>query len=141
MLPSPPSDYTDAQFLNRITSLTGCGLILDVYNIECDANNFNFKIHEFIEELDLNTVYEMHLAGGNVDAEFNFMMDVHSRLISNSTIELATNIMQRKPENLKAITFELLEEFIGNHSYNKIIDELKKLNQLFNSYESSAIAN
>jgi hypothetical protein len=34
----------------------------------------------------------------------------------------------------------LLEEFIGNLGYNKIIDELKKLNQLFNAYVPSAIA-
>jgi uncharacterized protein (UPF0276 family) len=34
LLPDAPSDFTPAAFLNAITMRTGCGLILDVYNLQ-----------------------------------------------------------------------------------------------------------
>src|SRR5258708_15735402 len=85
MLPDSDCKYSHACFLNKITSSTGCGLILDVYNMECDAYNFGFQITPFLEELNLNAVYELHVAAGAVDLEYDFKMDVHSRLLSNST--------------------------------------------------------
>ena len=139
MLPSPACKYSDAAFLNKITSLTGCGLILDVYNLECDAANFNLNITAFLEELNLNTVYEMHLAGGATDTELNFKMDIHSQLLTDSTIELAQRIIDKDPLNLHAITFEILEEFIGYHGSAAIINELNKLSEIFN-YELTAFA-
>ena len=139
MLPSPSFEYSDAAFLNKITGLTGCGLILDVYNLECDKVNFNLDVELFLQELNLNTVCEMHLAGGSTDAEFNFQMDVHLGLVAESTLKLATEIIQANPLNLKAITFEILEEFIANHGSHKIINELKKLTSIFNDHEPAAI--
>jgi uncharacterized protein (UPF0276 family) len=139
MLPSSACKYSDAAFLNKITSLTGCGLILDVYNLECDAANFNLNINTFLEELNLNTVYEMHLAGGATDTALNFKMDIHSQLLADSTIELAQTIIDRHPINLTAITFEMLEEFVGHHGSVAIINELNKLSEIFN-YELTAFA-
>src|SRR5689334_12494701 len=64
VLPDCPGDYSDAAFLNELTSRTGCGLILDIYNLECDAYNHGFSIPDFLAELNLETVRELHLAGG-----------------------------------------------------------------------------
>jgi uncharacterized protein (UPF0276 family) len=139
MLPSPACKYSDAAFLNKITSQTGCGLILDVYNLQCDASNFSLDVNSFLEELNLNVVYEMHLAGGATDAELNFKMDIHSQLLAGSTIELAQTIIDKNPINLKAITFEMLEEFIAHHGSVAIINELDKLSEIFN-YELTAFA-
>ena len=47
LLPDGPAQFTPAGFLNAITSRTGCGLILDVYNLECDNN----PTSPFIEKL------------------------------------------------------------------------------------------
>jgi uncharacterized protein (UPF0276 family) len=141
MLPSPDCKYSDAAFLNRITGLTGCGLILDVYNLECDAYNFNLDIDGFISELNLDMVYEMHLAGGLKDTEFDFKMDVHAQLIADSTIALAKKIIHKNVPNLKAITFEILEEFLANHGSSKIIAELKKLSFIFNQDAVTGVTN
>lgn len=67
MLPPSECNYSEAGFLNKITGLTGCGLVLDVYNLECDQYNFKLDIDAFLEELNLNSVCEIHLAGGNTD--------------------------------------------------------------------------
>src|SRR5476651_174039 len=80
MLPNPDETYNAAQFLNKITHLTGCGLVLDVYNLQCDEKNFGLSHYDFLSELNLDTVYELHLAGGIYDDEYNFQMDVHAHL-------------------------------------------------------------
>lgn len=141
MLPSPDSDYSEAAFLNKITSVTGCGLILDVYNIECDQVHFNLQVEPFLEELNLNTIYEIHLAGGITDHEFNFQMDIHSQMVEASTFELTKKVINSKRSNVKAITFEILEEFIENHGSAAIINELKKINLIFNEYDPANVAN
>ena len=51
MLPEYPGDYTAAGFLNALVARTGCGLILDIYNLECDAHNHGFDVDAFLSEL------------------------------------------------------------------------------------------
>ena len=75
LLPDAPGEYSDAQFLNRIASQTGCGLILDVYNMECDALNYGFDVDAFLSELKFEKVRELHLAGGTSNA--GLQLDVH----------------------------------------------------------------
>jgi uncharacterized protein (UPF0276 family) len=56
LLPDAPAEFTPAAFLNAITSRAGCGLILDAYNLQCDAANQSLDIGSFLDELDLNPV-------------------------------------------------------------------------------------
>ncbi|WP_058188442.1 DUF692 domain-containing protein [Terracidiphilus gabretensis] len=107
LLPDAPAEYTPAAFLNALTSRTGCGLILDAYNLECDAHNFGFDIPSFLDELNLHPVREMHLAGGF--EHHGFQLDIHSRPTADSTIALAHRILARCP-NLEVVTWELLKE-------------------------------
>ncbi len=141
MLPDSKCKYSEAEFLNKITKNTGCGLILDVYNIECDQVNFKLDVNRFIEELNLDAVIELHLAGGLYDTEFNFQMDIHAGTIAESTINLTSQIIDKEPKNLKAITFEILEEFIPRIGSQKIINEINKLNLLFNHNGITTLAN
>ncbi|MGZ5255724.1 MAG: DUF692 domain-containing protein [Flavitalea sp.] len=141
MLPPSSCDYSEAAFLNRITSLTGCGLVLDIYNLECDAYNFDLDIDSFLDELNLSSVVEIHLAGGNTDAGYDFKMDIHSQLVDASTLALAQRVIDTQGNGIKAITYELLEEFIGLHGPVKIIQEINKLNTIFNHHETPVAAN
>jgi len=133
MLPDPGSKYSEALFLNRIAELTGCGLILDVYNMECDTYNFNFQIEPFLEELNLDAVQEIHMACGAIDVEHNFKMDVHSRRLNQSTLDLTRKIIDRSPANLQAITYEILDEFISNIGDQGIVHELMNLRKMSHS--------
>lgn len=141
MLPESSTQYSEAAFLNKITNLTGCGLILDVYNLECDQVNFDLDVNNFLEELNLDYIKELHLAGGLYDTEFNFQMDIHAGTIAGSTIELTSKILEKNPKNLEAITFEILEEFIPQIGATQILNEITKLNALFNKHELTTAAN
>jgi hypothetical protein len=124
LLPDAPAEYTPAAFLNAITSRTGCGLILDAYNLECDAHNFGFHTPSFLDELNLEPVREMHLAGGF--EHHGFQLDIHSRPTADSTIALAQEILSRCP-NLEVVTWELLKEAAPALGVNVICSELARL--------------
>ncbi len=130
ILPDAPADYTDAGFLNTLTKRTGCGLILDVYNLECDAHNYGFDIEAFLAELDMQPVRELHLAGGTLHR--GYRLDVHSRQIADSTIALARRVVKQAP-NLHAITYELLREAVPVLGHETIAGELARLSEHLNS--------
>jgi len=124
LLPDAPAEYTPAGFLNAITSRTGCGLILDAYNLECDAYNQGLDIHGFLNELDLAPVRELHLAGG---VQHNgFYLDIHSRPTRETTLALGLEIIRRAP-NLRVVTFEFLKEAVTLLGHDATCAELKRI--------------
>jgi len=133
-LPEHPAEYSEAEFLNVLSRNTGCGFVLDVYNLECDQKNLGFDIAAFLRELDLSRVTEMHVAGGVHD--LGFQLDVHSRLTADSTRALAREILQRAPK-VRALTFEFLKEAVANLGYPAICGELLRLREaLLHEYAS-----
>jgi len=124
LLPAEPAQFTPAGFLNAITSRTGCGLILDAYNLECDACNQGLNIPSFLDELDLTSVRELHIAGG---VKHNgFQLDIHSRLVAETTLALARDIVARSPE-LRVVTYEFLKEAISSLTHDVICDQLREV--------------
>ena len=124
LLPDAPADYSAAEFLNAITSRTGCGLILDAYNLECDRHNFGFDVAGFLDALNLGPVRELHVAGGT---EHNgFRLDIHSRPTAEPTLALAREIIARAP-NLGVVTYEFLQEAIPALGHDGISAELRRV--------------
>jgi uncharacterized protein len=124
MLPDPNGDYDEAGFLNELCKRTGCGLILDVYNLECDAHNHGFDIDGFLDALDFAAVRELHVAGG---VELDGMrLDVHSRESAASTLALAVRAAATAPA-LWGATYEFLPEAIPVLGHEVIVNEVRRL--------------
>jgi len=115
LLPDYPGDYSDAGFLNELVARTGCGLLLDVYNFDIDA---------FLDELDLDAVGELHVAGGV--ARDGLQLDVHSRSTEPSTLALAKRVVDRTP-SLGGVTYELLAEAVQVLGAERISAELTRI--------------
>jgi uncharacterized protein len=129
VIPDFPGDYTDAAFLNALTQRTGCGLILDVYNLECDGHNHGFDIHGFLNELNPKNIRELHVACG---VEHNgFLLDVHSRLTRNSTVELAKRVVRQAAGSAQVVVYEFMPEAVQDLGHNAIADELGRLRAAF----------
>jgi len=126
LLPDSPAQYTPAAFLNAITSRTGCGLLLDAYNLECDAMNQGLDVPAFLDELDLEPVRELHLAGGVQHKGFH--LDIHSSVTSELGLALGLEIIRRAP-GLRAVTFEFLKEAIPLLGHDAICAELSRIRQ------------
>jgi uncharacterized protein len=129
ILPDYPGDYSEAGFLNALATRTGCGLILDVYNLECDAHNHGFDIPAFLDELDLRNVHELHVACG-IEHK-GLLLDVHSRLTSQSTIELAQQVIARAGGTVDVVTYEVLREAVPGLGHEAIAGELERLRRAF----------
>jgi uncharacterized protein (UPF0276 family) len=126
LLPEAPGQFTPAGFLNAITARTGCGLIVDAYNLECDAHNQGLNIPAFLGELDMSPVRELHLAGGVQHKGFH--LDIHSNPTLETTLELGLEIVRRSP-NLCIVTFEFLKEAVPLLGHDTICSELTRLRQ------------
>lgn len=124
ILPDAGGDYTPAGFLNALAGQTGCGLLLDLYNLECNAHNQGLDIEAFLDELDLAHVRELHVACG-VEHR-GYWLDVHSRPLNGSTVDLAGRVVDEAP-NLDLVTYELLSQAIPIMGYDAIATQLQEL--------------
>jgi uncharacterized protein len=124
MLPDPEGDYDEAGFVNELCKRTGCGLVLDVYNLQCDAHNHGFDIDRFLDALDLGAVRELHVAGGT---EIEGMkLDVHSREAQPATLALAARAAAAAPAVWGA-TYEVLPEAVPVLGHDVIVNEVTRL--------------
>lgn len=127
LLPDAPAQFTRAGFLNEITSRTGCGLVLDAYNLLCDVHNQDLDLTAFLDELDFLPVRELHLAGG-VEHE-GFYLDVHSNVTRDATMKIGLEIVRRSPD-LRTVTYEFLKEAVPALGHDTICAELARIRQV-----------
>jgi uncharacterized protein len=122
LLPDYPGEHSDVHFLNSLVDITGCGLLLDVYNLRCDEANRGFEIQSFIDNLRLDAVVELHIAGG---VQYGgFTLDVHSRVPQDATLQLAAELAGRCP-NLRLVTYEFLGEAVAPLGTSSILGSLR----------------
>jgi uncharacterized protein (UPF0276 family) len=98
-------EMSAAAFLTAVAQGSGCGLILDLHNLECDEDNGRLRVDEFLAELDLRFVKEIHVAGGVWRDGYH--LDVHARLPAPSTMTLLEATVPRCP-NVELVVFEIL---------------------------------
>ena len=60
----PGADMSQAEFFHRLVDATGCGILLDVTNVYTNAVNHHFDPALFMAEMPLQSVVQVHLAGG-----------------------------------------------------------------------------
>jgi len=74
------SDIPEAEFLGEIVRRTGCGLLLDVNNVEVQAGNHGIDPLAYLDAYPLEAVEEIHLAGyadAKDDSGAGFRIDAH----------------------------------------------------------------
>jgi len=116
--------YSWAGFINAVVKNTDCGILLDVYNLQCDEHNFALPVHRFLDEIDHDSVVEVHIAGGTLYK--GFQLDIHSRRVSEDTLRLTKSIVESLP-GVQAIIFEVVQEALDELGYDTICDELVRL--------------
>lgn len=117
----PDQEMTEPEFLNRLALETGCGLLLDLHNLYTNARNHRFDAFEFLDELDLTRVGEIHIAGGS---ELGGMYtDSHAGPCPDPVWELLERVVPAVP-NLAAITFEFHDSYFPLLGEAGILEEL-----------------
>lgn len=57
------ASMNEAEFLAELVAQTGCGLLLDVNNVQVSAHNLQYDAKTFIDALPADAIGEIHLAG------------------------------------------------------------------------------
>ena len=77
------SSMNEAEFLAELVERTGCGLLLDVNNVQVSAHNLQYDAEAFIDTLPADSIGEIHLAGhatNQVGADIVLIDDHGSRV-------------------------------------------------------------
>ncbi|MDB2414271.1 DUF692 domain-containing protein [Rickettsiales bacterium] len=75
------SNINEWEFLSSLAKKTGCGILLDINNIFVSSYNHDFDAENYLEQIPVNIVKEMHLAGfeaKKVEGQ-DVLIDTHSR--------------------------------------------------------------
>ena len=123
-----PDEIPDGEFVAELVGRTGCGVLLDLHNIYANERNGRQTVSKFISQIPLNSVWEIHLAGG---FEWNgYWLDAHSGAIPEPLIEMAREIVGELP-NLKAMLFEVFASFLPVFGVDGVRRELERIRQLW----------
>ena len=80
------SQMTEWQFLTEVSERADCGILLDVNNIYVSANNHGFNAHDYLRNIPLDRVAQIHLAG---HTEFDhYLLDTHEGPVKDAVWQL-----------------------------------------------------
>lgn len=98
MLVENPSTYVDFAdnemsehaFMNKLSEMTGCYLLLDINNIYVQAVNHGFDPFAYIDRIDGSRVRELHLAGHIEEATDSrpILVDTHNKPVRGEVWDL-----------------------------------------------------
>jgi len=125
--PVPDLEISEPDFLNRLHRGGHCGTLLDLHNLLVNERNGGTSMTDYVSALELDSVEEVHLAGG--DDEEGFYMDSHSTPTPPEVWELAFDVLPRC-RNLRAITFEYQESYFDDIGLTALARELERMHEL-----------
>lgn len=121
-------ELPDGEFVARVVEMADCGLLLDLHNVYCNSVNGRQPLEEFLDQLPLDRVWEVHVAGGfELDG---FYLDAHSGAIPEPLHAVVEEIIPHLP-NLKAIIFEIFPSFIPVVGLDLVKDQLEWLHAVW----------
>lgn len=132
-LPILPTEHEwdEIAFLNELTARSGCGLLLDLYNFYCNAINFGFDPLEALARLRMESVIEIHLAGGA--SHEGFLTDIHTREVPEPVWGLLEWVAPRAP-NLAGIVYEVMEPALPLLGAERLTAQLARVRQVWDTH-------
>jgi uncharacterized protein (UPF0276 family) len=127
----PDQDMSEPQFLNRLVQRTGCGLLLDLHNLYANARNHRFDAFAWLEELDLEHVVEIHIAGGSELA--GMYSDSHAGPCPPPVWDLLETVVPRAPQ-LRGVTFEFHDSYYPLLKSEGIAAELDRARRIWRGH-------
>ena len=120
-------EMPDGSFVARVVEEADCGILLDLHNLYCNQRNGRIRIDEFLSQIPLDRVWEVHLAGG-VEQD-GFWLDSHSGPMPDDLAAISREVLASLP-NLGALNFEIYDTFLertDQKTLDGIVDGLRAL--------------
>ena len=81
------AEMSEIEFINAIVKESGCSLLLDVNNVYVNSFNHNYDAQNFIDQLPLETVSYIHMAGHEKVSD-DLIIDTHGQAIIDPVYKL-----------------------------------------------------
>jgi uncharacterized protein (UPF0276 family) len=120
-------ELSDGAFVAAVAEGADCGILLDLHNLWANERNGRQPVREFLAEIPLERVWEIHLAGGFPYA--GYWLDAHSGAMPDGLADLARELVPLLP-NVHAIVFEMLPQFasrLGAEGLRKQLEIAREL--------------
>jgi uncharacterized protein (UPF0276 family) len=121
-------EMSDGAFMAAIAEAADCHILLDVHNLWCNQLNGRQCVDDFIAELPLDRVIEMHVAGGEL--RNGYWLDAHCGAVPDPVLEIAAKWLPDLRE-LRAIIFEIMPDYVPMFGIDNVRREIEKLRRLW----------
>ena len=134
-LPADPEIGDDIGLMNRVLALSGCGQLLDLHNLYCNAVNFGFDPFAALSRHRLDRVVEIHLAGGSWHD--GFLMDAHDGRTPEPVWEMLAEVLPNAP-GVRGVVFEVLDDHFEALGVGGVERELQRARDVWSRHVRAA---
>lgn len=87
-------EMSELEFISAILEGSDCGLLLDVNNVYVNSLNHGFDAQQFLAQLPLQRVVQIHVAG-HTRLESGLLLDTHGAAVCDPVYDLLSFTLQR----------------------------------------------
>ena len=120
----PSSEMSEIAYIKRILEETDCGLLLDVTNLFINSKNLGFEWKEYLDELPLERVVQLHFVGSHKNG--SRLIDAHADKTEVEIWEVFKDVVQRC--EIKGAILERDENF---PVFSELTEELERARSIF----------
>lgn len=128
------SAMSETEFISALVQRTGCGLLLDVNNVEVSCFNHQRSAAEYLSQFPLQAVRQIHLAGYTLDdqAQPNLKIDSHDQAVAHEVWQLYQHVLEligdcptliERDGNFPALS-TLLQEATQANQIRRLVQEM-----------------
>lgn len=121
-------EMPDGAFVAAVVERADCGILLDLHNLWANERNGRQPVDEFLDQLPLERVWEVHLAGGFEHR--GYWLDSHSGAVPEELFALAERVVPRLP-GLGAVIFELFPTYLPRFGLAAVKGEVERLRRIW----------
>lgn len=126
----PDQAMSETAFLNALCERSGCGLLLDLSNLFANALHHGFAARDFVDELDLQHVVEIHVGGCDETG------GIHATSLAGPCPAAIWDLLEyvaTGAPNLRGVTLEYHESCIPRLGQARLRSELDRARAIFPS--------
>ncbi|ASQ47054.1 multinuclear nonheme iron-dependent oxidase [Legionella clemsonensis] len=127
----PSSNMKEYEFISRILNEAECGMLLDLNNLYLNSLNHNYDPYEFLKNIPIERIVEIHLAGGSFKE--NMHVDTHANAIANEVWKLFEYAARTIP--FRGVIIERDANF---EPFSGIVDEARRAKSIIKKYKQPA---
>lgn len=119
---TPEAAMTEGEFIARVLEEADCYMLLDLTNLVNNATNNSYEAEQFLNQVPLERVLQIHLAGGYW--QDGILLDTHSHPVPADVLDLLAATTPRMPA-LRAVMIERDQNFPSGDELLAELDQVR----------------